>query len=145
MNDEKIKIHDSTRTMIETFFQAIEEKDFDKMESVYEEIDEIDEIEERIGALNELLITPGHPFHQSLTRSLQKYGDPSSVAFIEKVLESNFVYLSYTCSEPKVIAKWFSWALASIGTPDAIALIERFSKSKNPGIAEEMTYRLGKI
>ncbi|GEM_PF-4009896 len=145
MNDENLKINDATTNLIQAFSQSIAEKDLDKMESDYEKIDNIDNIDQRIGALNILLITPGHPFHQEITRSLQTYAHPSSVAFIEEVLESNFVYLSYTSSDPKAIAKWFGWALASIGTPDAIALIKRFSRSKNPDIAEEMAYRLGRI
>ncbi|WP_223572502.1 hypothetical protein [Xanthomonas citri] len=51
----------------------------------------------------------------------------------------------YTCSEPGVIAKWFSHALADIYTPESIAVIEEFAKCSDPEIAEEMTYRLRRI
>ena len=53
--------------------------------------------------------------------------------------------LEYTASDDDVIAKWFSHALADINTPEAIEVIREFSKSANPGIAEEMNYRLEKI
>jgi hypothetical protein len=94
---------------------------------------------------NKLLIIPGHREHQSITKDLQDIGDPSSIPFIEQILENGFDYLSYTCSEDAVIAKWFSYALWSIGTPEAIALIEKYSKSSNEGIREEMLYRLKRI
>ncbi|MBB3120119.1 hypothetical protein [Pseudoduganella violacea] len=51
----------------------------------------------------------------------------------------------YTSSEPEVIAKWFSHALADIGTADAIALIRKFAGSPNAGVAKEMMYRLEKL
>lgn len=51
----------------------------------------------------------------------------------------------YTCSEPGVIAKWFSHALADIDTPESIAVIEESAKCSDPEIAEEMTYRLRRI
>lgn len=53
--------------------------------------------------------------------------------------------LEYRCSENETITKWFSHALASIHTPEAIELINKFSHSDDPGVAKEMTYRLAKI
>jgi len=44
-----------------------------------------------------------------------------------------------------VIAKWFSWALFSIGTKEATEVIKEFSNSKDEGIRNEMIYRLNKI
>lgn len=95
--------------------------------------------------LNDLLIFPGHHFHQNICFKLQKLKNPLSIPFIRKALASNFDYLQYTCSEDAVIAKWFSHALWNIGTPDSIAMIEEFSESENEGIREEMRYRLKRI
>lgn len=53
--------------------------------------------------------------------------------------------IPHTNSEQGVIAKWFSHALASIGTPEAIELIKEFAKCDDAGIAEEMNYRLRRL
>ncbi len=53
--------------------------------------------------------------------------------------------LEYTCSEPGVIAKWFSHALADINTPESIALIKEIATSGKPEVAEEMAYRLRRL
>jgi len=93
--------------------------------------------------LNQLIINPNHWSHQRLVKHLQddlKY--PSSVQYIRKALESNFDYLQYTYSDDGVIAKWFSHALHSIGTKEAIELMKEYSKSANHQIKDEMRYRL---
>jgi hypothetical protein len=64
---------------------------------------------------------------------------------VRKVLENNFDYLQYTCSESSTIAKWFSWLLYSIGTKEAIELMREYSNSEDEGIANEMRYRLKKM
>lgn len=98
-----------------------------------------------INELNLLLLNSNHRSHQLITKIIQDLANPISIPFIRKVLESNFDYLEYTCSEHEVIAKWFSWALFSIGTKEAINLIEEFSKSEDEGIRKEMVYRLNKV
>ncbi|HEY0744453.1 MAG TPA: hypothetical protein VGD40_23465 [Chryseosolibacter sp.] len=95
--------------------------------------------------LNELLINRNHRSHQVVAKTIQDIKSPSSVPFIRQALQSNFDYLEYTCSESDAIAKWFSWALYSIGTNDAIELMKEYSKSDNQGIRDEMIYRLGKL
>ena len=95
--------------------------------------------------LNELIINPNHTQHQSITKTIQDIKSPKSVPYIRKALESNFDYLDYTCSDSDAIAKWFSWALASIGTNDAIDLIKEYSNSPDEGIRNEMIYRLRRI
>ena len=93
--------------------------------------------------LNQLIINPNHWSHQRLVKHLQddlKY--PSSVQYIRKVLESNFDYLQYTYSDDGVIAKWFSHALHSIGTKEAVELMREYSNSANHQIKDEMRYRL---
>ena len=95
--------------------------------------------------LNELLIKPGHLSHQQVARALQKIRSPTSIPFIERALESGFSYLDYMCSEPEVLAKWFSWLLFDIGTHEAVELMRRFAESDDPAIRDEMRYRLAKL
>jgi hypothetical protein len=99
-----------------------------------------------IDILNELLINPSHREHQRIAKELQdKAPSPSSVPFIRRVLESNFDYLEYSCSDSSTITKWFSWLLYSIRTPEAVALMKEFSNSSDEGIRNEMRYRLNKM
>jgi hypothetical protein len=98
-----------------------------------------------MGVLNELLINPNHKKHQFITKTIQSLKNPSSISFIKKVLNTGFNYLNYTGSDAEVIAKWFSWALLSIDTKEAIDVMKEFAKSDNEGIKKEMIYRLNKI
>jgi len=96
--------------------------------------------------MNELLINPNHTQHQYIAKALQDdVKSPSSIPFVEKALATHFDYLAYTCSESGVIAKWFSWLLYAIGTPEAIAVIRRYAEDPDPGIRKEMKYRLRQI
>jgi hypothetical protein len=98
-----------------------------------------------IDLLNELLINPNHRSHQRIAKALQHTPSPTTVPFVRKALESNFDYLEYTFSDSDVIAKWFSWLLYAIGTPEAIDLIKEYSHSTNEGIKKEMLYRLKRV
>lgn len=105
----------------------------------------IENPEVKADVLNGLLVMPGHELHQEVTIEIQRLKSPSSVSYIRSVLGGGFDFLAYTSSEDEVIAKWFSHALAKIGTPEAIEVIKEFSVADNAGIAEEMRYRLGKL
>jgi hypothetical protein len=94
--------------------------------------------------LNKLLVTPHHQRHQEIARTLQDIKAPSSIPFVENALASHFDYLSYTCSESGAIAKWFSWLLFEIGTPEAMAVIQKYAHDTDEGIRREMQYRLSK-
>lgn len=91
---------------------------------------------------NRLLVTPGHRFHQMLAKDLQDLADPSTVPFVRRALEMGFDHLAYTASDDGVIAKWYSWLLAAIGTPEALELIAEYADSGNAEVAAEMRYRL---
>ncbi|MFD0727209.1 hypothetical protein [Lysobacter brunescens] len=95
--------------------------------------------------LNHLLVMPGHEHHQQVMRQIQLLRSPSSIPYIRTMLESGYEMLEYTCSEPGVITKWFSHALADIDTPESIDLIREYSGSEDPEIAGEMAYRLMRI
>ena len=96
--------------------------------------------------MNELLVNPNHTQHQQIAKTLQDdVRSPSTIPFVEKVLATHFDFLAYTCSESDVIAKWFSWLLYAIGTPEAIAVIRQYAEDPDPGISKEMKYRLNSI
>ena len=97
-----------------------------------------------VDVLNDLLVSDLHRQHQQVARVLQLARDPSTVPFAEASLRRGFSRLAYTASDDGVIAKWHSWLLADIGTPDAIQLLQEYARSDNPQIAEAMTYRLGR-
>jgi hypothetical protein len=101
--------------------------------------------DERAEVLNCLLVMSGHRLHQEVIRQIQLLRNPSSVPYIRKMLEDEFRMLEYTCSESAAIAKWFSHALADINTPESIALIREFAHSSDPGVADEMAYRLRRL
>jgi lipopolysaccharide biosynthesis regulator YciM len=124
---------------------AVEEGDRDAWNTLLDMTLAINDQQVRVDILNNLLIMPGHDRHQAITWEIQKTQSPSSIPYIEQMLKSGFTDLEYTCSENETITKWFSHALASIHTPEAIELIKRFSHSDDPGIAKEMAYRLAKI
>jgi len=131
--------------LLDKMASAIAADDWEAMEHVFDIACSTDDLALKAELLNGLLAMPGHELHQQVTMEIQHLKSPSSIAVIAAVLESGFDYLQYTCSEDEVIAKWFSHALARIGTPEAIDLIRKFSLSDNAGIASEMQYRLGRL
>lgn len=126
---------------------AIEHGDIEEVQMTISLIWLSGDISKFTDLLNELLINPNHRSHQQIAKTLQDQDTPSptTVPFVKKVLETNFDYLEYTCSESGAIAKWFSWLLYAIGTSEAIDLMKEYSNSKNKGIANEMQYRLNKL
>lgn len=124
--------------------EAINKQDSEKLDFAIQLIWISGNYKRYLNILNQLLIIPHHWRHQEITKTIQDIGDPSSVPYIRKALESNFDYLKYTASESSAIAKWFSWALYKIGTKEAIELIREYTQSNDAGIREEMIYRLKK-
>ncbi len=140
--DFGIDLKQNTHFVVEEIEQAIQNKNADQLDLCINLIWLSGNCKRYIDLLNRLLLVPHHWSHQAITQNIQDIAHPSSIPFIKKVLESNFEYLDYTGSESAAIAKWFSWALASIGTPEAIDVLKEFSHSSNKGIAQEMQYRL---
>ncbi|ATS23516.1 hypothetical protein PK69_00540 [Xanthomonas phaseoli pv. phaseoli] len=124
---------------------AIANNDWQATYDLFSLAQSIPDLEQKVDVFNRLLVMPGHELHQEVTREIQLLRSPSSVTYIRQVLANGFQTFQYTCSEPGVIAKWFSHALADIDTPQSIAVIEEFAKCSDPEIAEEMTYRLRRI
>lgn len=125
--------------------QSIETKNIENIERSICLIWVYENHEQFIDQLNVLLVERNHKSHQAVTKAIQNLGNPKSLPFIKKAIESNFDYLEYTFSDSGVIAKWFSWALFSIGTEEAINLIKEYTKSEDEGIRNEMVYRLSKV
>ncbi|MGK5024520.1 HEAT repeat domain-containing protein [Janthinobacterium sp. RB2R34] len=125
--------------------KAIAEEDWESQSRLIEMSNAIEGPKGQTEVLNRLLVMPGHQLHQEVAMRIQQLGSDRSVPFIRSVLERGFGYLQYTCSEDETIAKWFSHALARIGTPGAIDLIKEYASSSNHGIAKEMQYRLEKL
>lgn len=124
---------------------AIVENDWQATYDLLALTQSISDQEQKVDVFNNLLVMPGHELHQEVTREIQLLRSPSSVPYIRRVLEDGFQIFEYTCSEPGVIAKWFSHALADINTPESIAVIEEFAKSGEPEVADEMAYRLRRL
>lgn len=95
--------------------------------------------------LEALLVHPGHHHHQAVTRALQRIAAPASVPALRRALAAGFDHLAYTCSEPATIATWFSWALAAIGTDEAIAALREHAASSDPEVAAAMRHRLRRL
>lgn len=98
-----------------------------------------------VALLNELLVADLHHQHQRVAFALQRAGDPSTVPYVAQALARGFSHLRYTGSGDGVIAKWYSWLLAGIGTPDAIALLRQHAESENREVAIAMDYRLARL
>lgn len=92
-----------------------------------------------------LLLRTDHEDHEDYIRSLQLSKDPYAIPFLEKavLLKPSLKYLDYD-DYGSYYKKCF-WALKDIGTPEAIAVIEKFSESSDAVIKEQAEYRLSKI
>lgn len=125
--------------------EAIKKGELEELDIAVSELLESDDISNHVDLLNELLLNNFHRQHQYIAKTIQYLKTPSSVPFINKVLESNFEDIPYTGSDSYSMAKWFSWVLYEIGTKEAIEVIEKHANSKDEGIREEMRYRLKKL
>ena len=139
-----VEIED-TEFIRKELIQSIETKNEERIERAISLIWFSSDYGKFIDELNILLLEPNHKSHQVVTKTIQDLGHPKSIPFIRKALETNFDYLEYTCSESDAIAKWFSWALYSIGTEEAINTIRDYTESQDEGIRNEMIYRLNKV
>ena len=110
------------RDILDKILIAIAESDREAWDALFDVTCAIEDSEMKADVLNNLLVMPGHELHQQVAMEIQGLKSPSSVPYIRSVLANGFDYLAYTCSEDGTIAKWFSHALAEIGTPVQAAL-----------------------
>lgn len=137
-NNEKTRI----RQLIET---EISLKDPENLNNAISLLLQHKELNYFIDLLNNLLLTANHHRHQEIVKAIQECKDPSSVSYIRQVLNTDLKYLDYTGSDNDAISKWFSHALASIGTKEAIELMREHTNSTDGSIRKEMLYRLRKL
>ena len=88
-------------------------------------------------------VNPYHDRHQELLLDLQVLRYESSIVYIDRALSESFELFN-TYSEDETVAKWYSHALASIDTVEAIEVLKKHTYSKNEAIAHEMRYRVAK-
>ncbi len=143
--DYSVDIRSDKQHVIAELEESIETNDTDRLDLALTLLDLSGLSLQFIDVLNKLLISPWHYRHQEITRHIQTLKSPSSIVFIEKVLESDFMFLEYTASESGAIAKWFSWALSGIGTKEAIDVMKKYAQSADDGIGNKMQYRLQKL
>ncbi|WFW64381.1 hypothetical protein NFJ77_19995 [Escherichia coli] len=125
--------------------EAIAGQDYERINTVTEQLLLANNPRFHLDALNLLLVTSGHYHHQEVAMKLQQIGDPSTIPYVRQVFAHGFDYLDYTCSDSGAIAKWFSHLLWKIGTPEALALIQEYTSHSDEGIRKEMLYRLKRI
>ncbi|WP_240726810.1 hypothetical protein [Escherichia sp. E4742] len=125
--------------------EAIAGQDYERINTVTEQLLSANNPRFHLDALNLLLVTSGHYHHQEVAMKLQQIGDPSTIPYVRQVFAHGFDYLDYTWSDSGAIAKWFSHLLWKIGTPEALALIQEYTSHSDEGIRKEMLYRLKRI
>ncbi|TXI47401.1 MAG: hypothetical protein E6Q50_14025 [Lysobacter sp.] len=93
----------------------------------------------------ELLLKDDHVMHEDIVRFLQQEKDPYAISYLRQavLLKPHLEYLAY--DDYGSFYKKCFWALRSIDTPEAIAVIQEFSNSDDPVIRKEASYRLARI
>lgn len=124
--------------------EAIKKGDLEELDEAVSDLLQVENLIDHIDLLNELLLITFHRQHQYIAMAIQNLETPSSIPFIDKVLDSKFEGIPYTGSESGSMAKWFSWALYCIGTKEAFRVMEKHAGSSDKGIRYEMCYRLKK-
>jgi hypothetical protein len=122
--------------------EAMASNSADRLDQALDQLWVVEGHSGHIDLLHELLLSDRHHQHQLVTRCIQNARDPRSVEVIQRVLQRGFEPFAYTCSDDAVIAKWFSHALADIGTRKAIQVIHEYAGSPNQEVAQEMRYRI---
>jgi hypothetical protein len=100
--------------------------------------------EEVIAACNRL-IALDHEEHEDLIGLLQEANDPYAIPSLRQavLMKPSLDYLDYD-DYGSYYKKCF-WALSAIGTDEALAVIQEFSTSPEPVLAEAASYRLSKL
>lgn len=91
------------------------------------------------------LTSPDHSEHEDLIALLQRAKDPYAIPTLRQavLMKSALKHLDY--DDYGAYYKKCFWALAAIGTKEALAVIQEFSNSSDPVLAEAANYRLDKL
>lgn len=94
--------------------------------------------------IHRLLVELWHTSHGEMVRLLQGWRDPASVAPLQEVihLKARLGYLDY--DDYGAFYKKCLWALAAIGTPEAVCAIEQCVASDDSVLREQAVYRLNR-
>jgi HEAT repeat protein len=88
---------------------------------------------DHVPLLCELLRAEWHWSHESIVTALQRLKDPRAVDALYDASLVSHGYLAY--DEFYGLARKCTWALADIGTPDALAKLRQMAGSENPLVA----------
>lgn len=78
--------------------EAIAGQDYERINTVTEQLLSANNPRLYLDVLNLLLVTSGHNHHQEVAMKLQQIGDPSTIPYVRQVFAHGFDYLDYTCS-----------------------------------------------
>jgi HEAT repeat protein len=82
--------------------------------------------------LNQLLLEPWHQKHEDIASVLQRLQDPRGVESLYTAAQATHAYLDY--DEVFGLARKCTWALAKIGTPEALESLRRLAKGASSEI-----------
>jgi len=86
-----------------------------------------------VPALLEILDLPDHISHEDIVGALQALKDPRAIQSLHRTALKRYAYLDY--DEFFGLARKCTWALADIGTPEALAKLELLASCENSTIA----------
>ncbi|MAS96489.1 MAG: hypothetical protein CMO55_25150 [Verrucomicrobiales bacterium] len=97
------------------------------------------------GVVEELVTEDFHRQHEDMISLLQGWRSTSSIPALVAAIElkPELEYLAY--DDYGAYYKKCLWALVAIGTPEAKALVEGYTRSPIPELQEEAVYRFGKF
>jgi hypothetical protein len=100
---------------------------------------------QQIAAACHRLTSLDHVEHEDLIALLQKAKNPYAIPALRQavLMKPSLAHLDYD-DYGSYYKKCF-WALSAIGTDEALAVIQEFSNSPDPVLAEAAHYRLGKL
>jgi len=105
-------------------------------------IHELDLSSAMLDTLHRLILAPWHYRYEDLIHTLQKLKHPASVPIIKAAMQKRYDYLeSYGTGTQQFISQC-GYALVSIGTDEALAVIKELAQSNDPILQAEMLNHL---
>ncbi|MNJ91820.1 hypothetical protein D3C87_94750 [compost metagenome] len=125
---------------------VIRTKDVEGIEFALTLLGLLEENDEFTDLLHQLILEPWHTRYEDIIHDLQARKDPASIPVIKIAIQQKYDYLeSYGTGTGQFISQC-GHALWSIGTPEAIEVIEELAEnSADPLIRDAMSYRMDKI
>lgn len=124
---------------------AISEKDKEKVNCLVELSHAFHYSKYILSCWNQLLLEPWHQKYEDIIHIIQNIANPESIPFIEKAMQQKYDFLEFYGTGTGQFISQCGHALWSIDTKEAIDVVKRMSKSKDPLIKDIMLYRLSRI